>query len=78
VVADAAHAAVVGDHAATVTVDQPEDEFFGGLVDECFLPRLECDASVVLAAGTVLGGKAWRGECWVLSWRASGGPRTRD
>jgi hypothetical protein len=58
VVADAAHAAVVGDHAATVAVDQAEDQFFGGLVDECFLPWLEPDRPAVLSTGAVLGEKA--------------------
>jgi hypothetical protein len=55
VVPDAANAAVVGDDAAAVAVNEAEDEFFGGLIDECLLPGLEPDGPVGLAAGAVLG-----------------------
>jgi hypothetical protein len=35
-------------------VDEAEDEFFGGLVDEGLLPRLQRDCAGVLLAGAVL------------------------
>jgi hypothetical protein len=54
VVADAFDTAVVGDDAATVAVDQPDDELLGRLVDEILLPRFEGDASEVLPPRTVL------------------------
>jgi hypothetical protein len=54
VIADAPNAAVVGDDATAVAVDEADDELLGGLVDECLLPGLESDASVVFLAGTVL------------------------
>lgn len=57
-VTDASDAAVVGDDAAAVAVDQTQDEFFGRLVDERLLPRFEGDVAVVLAAGAVLGEEA--------------------
>ena len=37
---------------------RPQNEFLGGLVDERLLPRFECDPSVVLLAGAVLGEQA--------------------
>jgi hypothetical protein len=59
VVADARDAAVIGDDAAAVAVYQTADELLGRLIDERLLPRFECNASVVLAAGTVLREQAW-------------------
>jgi len=55
VVADALDPAVVGDDAAAVAVDEAKDELLGRLVDDCFLPWLEPDRPVVLAAGAMLG-----------------------
>src|SRR5262249_41647554 len=54
VVADARHAAVVGDDAAAVTVDQAADEVLGCLFQEPFLPGLQLDWPAVLEAGSVL------------------------
>jgi len=60
VVLDAFDAAVVGDDAATVAVDQAADEILRRLIDELLLPRLQRDWPQVLSARTVLRGTPWR------------------
>ena len=54
VVADALDAAVVGDDAATVAVDQAANEVLGGLIDKLLLPGFQPDRPVVLLAGPML------------------------
>src|SRR6476469_3946255 len=54
VVADAAYAPVVGDHAAAVAVDQPADELLGFVINDGLLPRFECNTPAVFLTGAVL------------------------
>ncbi|MGW0162847.1 hypothetical protein ACWDUN_26345 [Mycobacterium sp. NPDC003323] len=54
VVAHARHAAIVGDDAAAVAVDQTADEVLGGGVDVSLLPRFQDDRAQVLRSRSVL------------------------
>ena len=62
VIADAHDAAIVGDDAAAVTVDEPDDKFFGGAVDEFLLPSFKRDAPIVLRPGPCCGSR--QGQCF--------------
>ena len=53
------HAAVVGDHATAVAVDQPADELLGFVINDGLLPRFEHDAQHVFPAWAVLREQAW-------------------
>jgi len=59
VVSDALDAAVIGDDAATVAVDQAADEILRRPIDKLLLPWLQPDLPGVFPARTVLREQAW-------------------